>query len=707
MGEWILEFLLFFAVLGLGLWLFLLRGELAYMRRRIGDLENLTAGWQENAELSKPQKAAARKVATKTSDVVTVPAPPAENIQSSTGVISFKRPEPQTPVATEEATSTPWKNPLAGASFEELVGGKLPIWIGGIALVFAGFFLVRYTIDAGLLGPGARSILATLFAALLIAGSEFGGKLPKIGDAFTADPRVAQSLAGAGIATLYGTLYMAAEIYGLIGVATAFALVVVATAIAFALSLRHGPPTALMGLIGGFAAPWVAGLGASNLPSLLLYLAVFIAALFGLAVWRRWLWLLVLASGGGALWSFAMLFTAQSDFALLGIFVLVAGGGALVAFSRFDDAKGPWQNVARYAPMGMALVQLAILLPRMGFSPTGWLFYAVLSVATLLLAWRDKRLVPLAEAAMLIGIIPLSEAWNIEAYRQTTIAATFGIALLFGGAGHAAMLRDRQPSIAWAMMALAAPVLCWLAAFFAYPLEHGQHTWGYAALAAALPAAWLAWQQHRRSETGLIQILASGTTALMLLIAAWQFSSGGDWDGVTIMAIALGLAAWAKVTGDDGVRRLAILPLGGAMLWAVGSSWMFFNALFESVSGRTATYKFLPVLADSIQSTLLPAVMMLAMLWQPIFATGRRTRYSAWAVGGAGVGGGPVAAGQTGGGDRQPVRFHPFGLCRAGDFHANPVCGAAGWRCAKQPSAQIGPRSKSSAGYWQVSRCSA
>ncbi|NRD88641.1 hypothetical protein C8024_02910 [Sphingopyxis sp. BSNA05] len=28
----------------------------------------------------------------------------------------------------------------AGKRFEDLIGGKLPIWIGGIALVFAGFF---------------------------------------------------------------------------------------------------------------------------------------------------------------------------------------------------------------------------------------------------------------------------------------------------------------------------------------------------------------------------------------------------------------------------------------------------------------------------------------------------------------------------------------------------------------------------------------
>ena len=264
------ETILFFAIAGLGLWLFLIRGEVAHLRRRLSDLEDgqwLRTAIEAAPEPIVPEPVAPFKVAAKATS------------RCVAAVVSRDvAPAPVWEVPEEAAPKPAFKNPLAGASFEELVGGKLPIWIGGIALVFAGFFLVRYTIEAGLLGPGARSIIATLFAFAMIALSEFGGRLPKVGESFTADPRVAQSLAGAGVATLYGTLYMASEIYGLIGVATAFLLVIVVTAIAFVLALRHGPPTALMGLAGGFAAPWVAGMGASNLLILLLYLAVFIAA---------------------------------------------------------------------------------------------------------------------------------------------------------------------------------------------------------------------------------------------------------------------------------------------------------------------------------------------------------------------------------------------------------------------------------------------
>jgi uncharacterized membrane protein len=143
------ETILFFAVAGLGLWLFLMRGEVAYLRRRVSDLEDslpLHAVAEPAPEPIAPQpvapfKAAAKATSRRTASViqreVTPPSMP-------------KAPEIVWDAPPPEAPKPKFKNPLAGASFEDLVGGKLPIWIGGIALVFAGFFLVRYTIEASL-----------------------------------------------------------------------------------------------------------------------------------------------------------------------------------------------------------------------------------------------------------------------------------------------------------------------------------------------------------------------------------------------------------------------------------------------------------------------------------------------------------------------------------------------------------------------------
>ncbi len=595
--------------------------ELSRIRERLDDLESRAFSGSIGVSVDQPApefRVAAKVTSRRAATVVSALPPPPE-------IARVTEPEP-------ELT----KSRFADLSFESLVGGKLPIWVGGISLVFAGFFLVRFTIEAGLFGPGARSITATIFAFAMIAMSELGGRLPKIGASFTADPRVAQSLAGAGVATLYGTLYMAAEIYGLVGVPTAFILVVVVTAIAFALSLRHGPPTALMGLIGGFAAPWVAGMGASNLPTLLLYLAVFIAALFGLAVWRRWLWLLVLASGGGALWSFAMLVGAESNLPLLGAFIAVSGAGALIAAKRFAETKRGWSEAARYLPMALAFVQLAILLPKMDFSATAWLLYFSLSALTIALAWRDKMLLPLVAGALLLVVVPLYGAWSERGATSLTFAITLIIAILFGVAGHVRAGTDDGGSKYWALVGLAAPVLCWFTALLGDSSAVSDTRWGMTAILASAPSAYMAWQWHRQHRNGLVQACATAATALMLWMACVNFFDD-SYVATYSAVIALGVAAWAKVTGGAAERRIAIAPLTVAMLVGVGLSYEFLEALATSIAGDRTFFDYLPAIANAVRTTLIPALLILAMTWDPFFATGRRTRIAAFAVGGAGV----------------------------------------------------------------------
>jgi uncharacterized membrane protein len=628
------EALLFLCVLGLGLWLFLLRGEVAFLRRRIEQLEDGQHSPQEPAaiveqpkpppEPVEPFKVAAKATTRRTASVVTSeilrPASPPVEPES----LLEPQPEPS------------FKNPLAGASFEDLVGGKLPIWIGGIALVFAGFFLVRYTIEAGLLGPGARSVLATIFALMLIALSEFGGRLPKIGASFVDDPRVGQSLAGAGVATLYGTLYMASEIYGLVTMPLSFVLVVVVTAIAFVLSLRHGPPTALMGLAGGFAAPWVAGMGAANLPTLLLYLAVFIAALFGLAIWRRWLWLLVLASGGGAIWSVAMLVTASSGLPFLGLFILFVGVAAVFALDRFGESDSRWVDIARYAPMALALVQLAMLLPLMNFSVTAWTFYGALSALAIALAWREPKMALVMLGALVLAVSPLSLAWSEHSASATTLAATLGFILLFGLAGHVALRREGQPVLPWTLAALGAPILGWFAAATGNQDAFSDTVWGVAALIVALPSAHLAWEQHRKDRPGVIQRLATVATTLMAMVACIILIDD-DWVASYCAAMALGIAAWARITDDAFIRRLAVLPLAAAMLATLVGSYRYIEAFGASISGQQTLFQYLPDFTEAIRQTLIPSLLILGLLWQRWFASGSKTRIAAWAVGGAGI----------------------------------------------------------------------
>ena len=52
-------------------------------------------------------------------------------------------------------------------SFEERFGTQWVVWVGGLALALGGIFLVRYSIEQGLLGPGVRVVLGALLALAL------------------------------------------------------------------------------------------------------------------------------------------------------------------------------------------------------------------------------------------------------------------------------------------------------------------------------------------------------------------------------------------------------------------------------------------------------------------------------------------------------------------------------------------------------------
>src|SRR5690606_37335160 len=72
-------------------------------------------------------------------------------------------PQDEAEAAAEGRQATAATEETAGAApgrpdLEQAIGGRWAVWIGGIALALGGIFLVRYSIEAGLLGPGARII---------------------------------------------------------------------------------------------------------------------------------------------------------------------------------------------------------------------------------------------------------------------------------------------------------------------------------------------------------------------------------------------------------------------------------------------------------------------------------------------------------------------------------------------------------------------
>ncbi|GAB5480458.1 MAG: hypothetical protein Pars92KO_02150 [Parasphingorhabdus sp.] len=615
-----MEFLVFVGIIILMVLVFDSRSTIASLRNRIAILEDRadqTAVETSQAVATEPTAPAepepkpepvepvkrAAKEAVKPERVAT-PAPEP---------VSRRVYQPTSPPPTPAKGEPKQLRPSAAKRFEDLIGGKLPIWIGGIALIFAGFFLVRFSIEAGLFGPTARCITAALFGLLLIGLSEFGYKIPKFGKIFTDDARIGHSIAGAGIAVLYATLYMASELYQLLGLYTALGGVVAVTILAFVLSQRHGPPTAIMGLLGGFAAPYVAGLGPESVAPLLIYLGVFTAGLFGLAIHRGWAWLALLATGGSVIWTTALLFMDLSgDVPFVGAFIVLLAIGGVLTISRTGTSFGIPKVVMQAIPLGVGLLQLMLLAPLIEFSLMSWLFFGVLAIFAIALAWRDEAMTPAVAGALGLSLAMVATAfYNIYA-DQMTLFAAIGLTVLFGGAGHIFALREKSGWM-WSLIGLSAPTAMLLITAALGDFDWSENIWAGICVATALTTGLMAWRIRAASEP-FVQPAASAVSAILIAIALWIWTPD-NLAALVAIAVAGGLAAWAGFTQRKSIIVQSALAIG------LGGFIMLFNAeglleaLFGSLVGETDLYRYLPGVGSTAIKLLVPAIAIVAIAY--------------------------------------------------------------------------------------------
>jgi len=176
-------------------------------------------------------------------------------------------PEPSPPAATAAETPTPpplpphLPPPVPPApprtiGFEERFGTRWVVWVGGIALALGGVFLVRYTIQQGLIGPGVRIALGALLAFALIAVGEWtrrNERLSGLPGLPTAD--IPSILTAAGTVVAYATVYAAYALYEFLPPGAAFILLGIVALATLAAALLHGPALAGLGVVGAFVTP--------------------------------------------------------------------------------------------------------------------------------------------------------------------------------------------------------------------------------------------------------------------------------------------------------------------------------------------------------------------------------------------------------------------------------------------------------------------
>ncbi len=464
-------------------------------------------------------------------------------------VVAAPMPPPVVERQPEPAACEAIEAPAAhNGGFEDLFGRKLPIWAGGITLAVAGFLIVKYSIDAGLLSPVVRVIMGILFGATLIAGAEAALRA----DDRVRDPRVRQALSGAGVATFYASILAAANLYDLIGPMTGFVGMALVTVLAGALSLRFGAPSAVLGLVGGLVAPALVGSGTPDVPLLAAYLALTVGGLCALSRTQRWMWLGVAALTGGFGWGALLLLGGALDLAAtlsIGVYTLLLGIALpLIAF------RGCTGTLVRLVGSLAACAQLAGLVATGGFGGLHWGLFGLVSVAIVWLARREAALAELPAAGLGIALL-LVAAWpDPDAMMLATVLA--GIAAIFGGAaGRRVWRRDARLSDALALAAIAFAAV----ALPAMRLDLGDGAIAALALLGAgvsAVVAALGWRAVGRTDDARFAILVTTTATLIAIAAAilvplWLLAP-------VIAAVAAGVLALAARADDIRIDRIAI-----------------------------------------------------------------------------------------------------------------------------------------------------
>ncbi len=198
--------------------------------------------------------------------------------------------------------------PQAQPGFEERIGTRWVVWVGGLTLALGGFFMVRYSIEAGLLGPGVRTLLGGAFALALLAAGEWTRRKESI-SAIDALPiaNIPAILTAAGTAVAFATVYAAYALYDFLVPATAFIMLGMVALGTLAAALLHGPALAGLGIAAAFATPILVSSNKPDFWALYIYLAIVTAAAFGLARIRLWRWLAVTTLVFALLWTFPCL----------------------------------------------------------------------------------------------------------------------------------------------------------------------------------------------------------------------------------------------------------------------------------------------------------------------------------------------------------------------------------------------------------------
>ena len=562
--------------------------QAAALKTRLDALE-ATGGWRATPPPLVPEGPA--PAIAPESPTLTEPAEPAAPLHQA---------PPSIPEDTVAAAPTmPPPMPRDAPGFEERVGTRWVVWLGGLTLALGGFFMVRYSIDAGLLGPGVRILLGGAFAlALLIAGEWTRRQESTSAIAVLPMANIPAILTAAGTAVAFGTAYAAYALYDFLAPASAFILLGLVALGTLAAALLHGPMLAGLGIVAAFGTPLLVSSEKPDFWALYIYLAVVTAASFGLARARLWSWLAVTTIALALVWILPVLkfdppnvgpyaFHAVAGFALAAMLVVC---GFLFGPPAEDDRVEPVSSGALAAYLfGAMLIVLASF-----HADAAIVVFAVLTAATLVVAWRAPAAAgAIALAAAFVALMFLE--WAVRANPdmlvlpggplpgigpspvESSVSLHLTTAALFAGAfGLAGFFAQGRSTnalvpVIWSGAGVFTP-LALLIALYARIARLDQSI-PFAILAVLLAVAFAAATEiltRRDTRPGLVASTALyATGALAALALALTFALDKGWLTIALALTSMG-AAWVSTQRPIPFLRVLSSILAGIVVLRIG-----------------------------------------------------------------------------------------------------------------------------------------
>ena len=449
--------------------------------------------------------------------------------------------------------------PERETSFEELFGTRGVVWVGGVALALGGIFLVRYSIEAGLIGPGLRIFFGALLAAALIAAGEWMRRKENKSDvAGVPTAHIPSILTAAGTTVAYATVYAAYALYNFLPPAAAFILLGAVALATLAAALLHGPMLAGLGLVGAYVTPLLVSSEAPNYWALYVYLAVVTAAAFALARARLWRWLAITAVVFSVLWMLLGIDDFARDALMPHVFHGIVGYGLAAALIVSGLLYGPPAVPGKVdgissGALAAYLFALAFLVVARNHEAAALYAFALLCAATVVIAWRSESATGAVPAAAALAALVIVQ-WSVELRIASPLAGPgpvsgnipelprtyFGshlwlggaLAALFGASGFLAQERTRSvnQSILWAASAVLAPIAIMIALY--YRISLWERSIPFAGVALALAAAYayateiLSKRAAKPGSASAAAIFATGSIISLALAPTFALEKG-------------------------------------------------------------------------------------------------------------------------------------------------------------------------------------